>query len=56
MIATDDIDKGESLFEIPRSLLLTPETSSISGILETLANDDQFALENRYAHDVLLIL
>jgi len=38
MIGTDDIDKGESLFEIPQSLLLTPETSSISGILETLAN------------------
>lgn len=48
MIAVDDIEKGESLFEIPRSLLLTPETSSISEILETLANDGQFAQENRY--------
>ncbi|XP_074635550.1 N-lysine methyltransferase setd6-like isoform X1 [Acropora palmata] len=55
MIAVDDIDKGESLFEIPRSLLLTPETSSISGILETLANDGQFALENRSGWTPLLV-
>ena len=45
MIAVEDIEEGECLFEIPRSLVLQPKTSSISGILENLANDDQFDSE-----------
>lgn len=45
MIAVEDIEEGECLFEIPRSLLLQPKTSSISRILENLANDDQFDSE-----------
>ncbi|CAH1801282.1 unnamed protein product [Owenia fusiformis] len=34
MIATKDIAKGECLFEIPRALLLAPDTSKIADILE----------------------
>lgn len=45
MVATDNIEKEECLFEIPRSLLLQPNTSSISEILETLTNEDQLASE-----------
>lgn len=45
MVATDNIEKEECLFEIPRSLLLQPKASSISEILETLTNEDQFASE-----------
>lgn len=45
MVAEDDIEEGECLFEIPRSLVLQPKTSSISGIIESLANEDQFASE-----------
>ena len=45
MIAVENIKKGECLFEIPRSLVLQPKTSSISGILENLSNDDQFDSE-----------
>ena len=45
MVATDNIEKEECLFEIPRALLLQPNTSSISEILETLTNEDQLASE-----------
>lgn len=45
MVAVEDIEEGECLFEIPRSLVLQPKTSSISGILENLANGDQFESE-----------
>ena len=45
MVATDNIEKEECLFEIPRSLLLQPKTSSIAEILETLTNEDQLASE-----------
>lgn len=45
MVATDNIEKEECLFEIPRSLLLQPKTSSISEILETLTNEDQLTSE-----------
>ena len=34
MVATQDIDEGETLFTIPRTLLLTPETSAIADLLE----------------------
>jgi len=34
MMATCDIQEGEILFEIPRSMLLHPETCSISRLLE----------------------
>ena len=33
MVAIDDIHKGDCLFEIPRTLVLHPKTSSISHIL-----------------------
>ena len=48
MIAVDNIKKGECLFEIPRSLLLKPESSSISGILENLTYKSRIALNRRY--------
>ena len=47
MIATDQIEKGECLFEIPRALLLQPKTSSISGILGNLTDEDQYATKRR---------
>ena len=34
MVAIVDIEKGETLFEIPRTLLLTKETSSIAQLLK----------------------
>ena len=33
MIALSPITTGETLFEIPRKLLLTPETSEVSELL-----------------------
>ena len=45
MIAEDDIKEGECLFEIPRSLLLQPKTSSISDILSSLTDEEQFSSE-----------
>ena len=34
MVAEEDIEKGEMLFEIPRDLLLTPANSAIASILQ----------------------
>ena len=34
MIAVSDIEKGETLFEIPRTLLLTQENCSIASLLK----------------------
>ena len=34
MTAVSDIEKGETLFEIPRSLLLTQENCSIASLLK----------------------
>ena len=34
LIATDDVEEGECLLDIPRSILLTPQTSAISCLLE----------------------
>ena len=34
MVATEDISCGEVLFSIPRSSLLSPETSSIAQLLQ----------------------
>ena len=33
MIATDDIEKGETLFQIPREMLLHPGTAEIRDLL-----------------------
>lgn len=45
MTAADDIKEGECLFEIPRSLLLQPKTSSISEILASSTDEEQFSSE-----------
>ena len=45
MVAVEDIEEGECLFEIPRSLVLQPKTSSISEIVGNLANEDQSGSE-----------
>ncbi|XP_068749517.1 uncharacterized protein [Montipora capricornis] len=55
MIAVDNIKKGECLFEIPRSLLLKPESSSISGILENLTYKSRIALNRRSGWTPLLL-
>ena len=45
MIAVEDIEEGECLFEIPRSLVLEPKMSSISKIVENLTKEDEFDSE-----------
>ncbi len=34
MVATADIEKGETLFDVPRNLLLTQENSGIGELLK----------------------
>ena len=34
MMAADDIEEGEVLFQVPRDVLLHPGTSAIKGLLE----------------------
>ena len=41
MTAVENIEEGESLFQIPRSLVLQPKTSSISKLFEDLSDEDE---------------
>lgn len=45
MTAVENIEEGESLFQIPRSLVLQPKTSSISKLFEDLSDEDEFESE-----------
>ena len=50
MIAVNKLEEGECIFQIPRSILLEPKTSSISEIIEEL-NSQAAETTERYSDD-----
>ena len=49
MIALEDLDEGETVFKIPRNILLEPNTSSLSEtVLEFAKNLPE--IDTRYFH------
>ena len=48
MVATDNISKGETMFEIPRSLLLSPTNCSIAHLLEHVEEEGLSNKNGRY--------